>query len=167
MTRNTDSKARGSVPLLELCKLTCCPHGASWSAPQPSFIPESSFMDAPLNSRVNTSASPRKQAPTRSAAALRKELANGGAAAAAVTSTRLRQIISNNDSVHDDEADIQTYDDRQQIQGEQDGETEYRETPPAEDLLVQEALLVEDLLCVLRVRVEYAHAELRCTLIVI
>jgi hypothetical protein len=123
--KTVKGKAEASKPPLEVdCTiLTRCTASA---VPNASFITETSFADAPLNSRlVNNNASPRKER---------------------ITTKRLRQIITNTGD-EDDEADLQQLDDQSISDGEDD-------EPPKEDLnqadlSIQEALLIEDLLSVL------------------
>lgn len=102
--------------------------------PEASFIAETSFVDAPLNSRViNTAAAHQER----------------------ITTKRLRQLITKTDADEDDESDLQQIDD-------QDAQDDQTSSDPLDDisqadLVIQEALLVEDLLGVLIVSLRLAN----------
>lgn len=94
--------------------------------PEASFIAETSFVDAPLNSRLANTATSRQER---------------------LTTKRLRQIITKSSNDKDDESDLQQLDDQAEPD-EEDGKVVWDDISQA-DLVIQEALLVEDLLGVL------------------
>ncbi|KAK9895692.1 hypothetical protein P389DRAFT_160282 [Cystobasidium minutum MCA 4210] len=102
--------------------------GRASAIPEASFIAETSFVDAPLNSRLvnNTTAAARQER---------------------LTNKRLRQLITKTEDDTDNETDLQQLDD--EVPPEVEDDASERDDITQADLEIQEALLVEDLLSVL------------------
>lgn len=101
--------------------------------PEASFIAETSFVDAPLNSRLAGRPAAREER---------------------LTTKKLRQLITGSSGDEDDESDLQQLDD--QPDSVEDDDNDVLDDLSQADLDIQEALLVEDLLGVLVVSAKQA-----------